>query len=139
MIVQGRHVDSVVEEGGHHGIYLILKQHQVAHHHFVAIRCRCERNPSAELERSWCRYPLHAHLEIGAGNIDLHHSVFPHRMRMTNAAYGVLATADVGTKRVGSISPTGQRSSPNIPELKRPSELSTSSSTGMVRVCTSTE
>src|SRR5438034_676200 len=75
MIVQGRHVDSVVEEGGHHGIYLILKQHQVAHHHFVAIRCLCERNPSAEPERSWCRYPLHGHLEIVAGNIDLQYPV----------------------------------------------------------------
>src|SRR5205823_9724293 len=44
MIVQGRHVDSVVEESAHHRIYLILKQHQVAYHHFVVIRCHCELN-----------------------------------------------------------------------------------------------
>src|SRR5690349_1863490 len=60
-------------------------------------------------------------------------------MRMTNVASVVRATAETGTKSVGSDRRTGQSTSGNIPELKRPSEFWTSSSTGIVRVFTSTE
>src|SRR4029077_19270060 len=60
-------------------------------------------------------------------------------MRTTNVASVVRATEDIGTKRVASERCTGQSTSGNIPEARRPLGFVTSSSTGIVRVLTSTE
>src|SRR6266481_5114374 len=60
-------------------------------------------------------------------------------MRTTNVASVVLATDDVGTKSVASERRTGQSTSGNMPEARRPLGFVTSSSTGIVRVLTSTE
>src|SRR2546426_11452851 len=67
------------------------------------------------------------------------HSTFPSRTRTTNVRSVVRATAEVGTKRVGSGRPTGQSASGNIPGASFPELFATSSSTGIVRVFTSTE
>src|SRR6266446_8325292 len=60
-------------------------------------------------------------------------------MRTTNVASVVRATDDSGTKRVAWDRRTGQSTSGNMPEARSPFGFVTSSSTGIVRVFTSTE
>src|SRR5205814_7395913 len=63
----------------------------------------------------------------------------PSRIRTTKTRSVVLATAEVGTKRVGCGRRTGHSTSGNIPGASLAEGLLTSNSTGIVRVLTSTD
>src|SRR4030095_3864359 len=67
------------------------------------------------------------------------HSVRPLRTRITNVRPVVLATLLLGTRSDGAVRRTGHLTWQNVPGARRPSALSTSSSTAMVRVATSTD
>ena len=71
-----RHVDSVVEQGGENRIYLLLQQHQVAHHHVRAVGCLGQGNPTSETERRGRGEALNRHFQIVARNIYLENACF---------------------------------------------------------------
>src|SRR6266851_9885733 len=71
MIVESRHIDSVVEQHGEDGIDFFLKQYQVTHHRLRSV-CRFgQRDPASETKRRRRRKALDGHLQIVARNIYL--------------------------------------------------------------------
>jgi hypothetical protein len=70
VVVQCRHIQSIVQERRHDRIYLILKEHQVAHHHIHAALTPRERDPSTETKWRWRFHIRNGYVDIIARNID---------------------------------------------------------------------
>ena len=62
VIVKGRDLEPVVEQGGHHGIDLVFGQDEIAHQDIHAASALRHRDPAAESE--WCG-------RVDAGNGDV--------------------------------------------------------------------
>src|SRR5258706_51946 len=70
VIVKGRDLDTIVEKGGHHRVYFVLKQDQVPHHHVFAAGSFRHRQPSSKAERRRSGDPVYGDFNIVAWNID---------------------------------------------------------------------
>ena len=72
MIVDGRDLDPVVKQRGHHRIHLVLRQHEIAHHdvHAGALR---HGDPSAETKRRRSLDVRDRHADVVARDVDLQH------------------------------------------------------------------
>jgi hypothetical protein len=47
MVVQRGHFEAIVQCGTHHGVHLVLEQHEVAHDHRISLLAREERCPGS--------------------------------------------------------------------------------------------
>src|SRR5689334_14082735 len=74
MIVESGHLESVLEQRGHHGIDLLLQQHEVAHHdvHSCAFG---HPNPSSESKWRGRRNVRNCDLEVVPRDVDLQYLV----------------------------------------------------------------
>src|SRR5215471_2487712 len=50
VIVNSRHLESVIKQGGHYWIHFVFKKHQVAHHHVHATVALGHCEPASEAE-----------------------------------------------------------------------------------------
>ena len=71
MVVKSRRLQAVVEERGHHRVDLVLRQHEIAHHHVHAAGTLRHRHPAAETEWGRGFHIRHGDAEVVARNVDL--------------------------------------------------------------------
>ena len=74
VIVKRRHVETVVQHGGHHRVDFVFGQHEVAHHD-VTVIAFSQRDPAAETEWRRRRYAVDAHVDVVPRNVDLEDAI----------------------------------------------------------------
>ena len=76
VIVNGRHVQAVVEQRRHDRVDLVLCEHQIAHHDVHAAGTLGHGHPPAEAERGRCYRVGDGDAEIAPRDVDLEHIGF---------------------------------------------------------------
>jgi hypothetical protein len=71
MVVQRRHLDSVLQKGAHDGIHLIFEKDQITHHHFLSTHSLRHCQPTTETEGSGSADAIDCHLDVIPRYVDL--------------------------------------------------------------------
>src|SRR5215813_1986529 len=71
VIVQGRDVEAMFKQGGHHRIHFVLSQNQIAHHHFFAAVTFGHSEPATKTKRSGQLVSRNGYVQVIPWNVDL--------------------------------------------------------------------
>src|SRR5262245_18139411 len=100
MIVDCSHIETRVQNCGHHGIDFIFGEYQISHHHFHASAFG-DGDPAPKPERGGSGDTIDDHLQIVPGNVDLEYTILevtlPAKIRQDGGIlrrHGLLAEPD---------------------------------------------